>query len=77
MEAKNPREVIPRVIGAKDGAQLRDLAIELSDLGGCQPDMIKQAFDEAAGQEKLSISYLRAVLFAWLGVEKTQRKVPG
>jgi hypothetical protein len=70
VRAKNPDEIIPRQLKAKDEAQLRDLAIELSGAGGCSADKIKQAFDEAAGQRKYSVSYVRAVLLDWLGIER-------
>lgn len=70
VRAKNPDEIIPRQMKAKDEAQLRDLAIELSGAGGCSADKIKQAFDEAAGQRKYSVSYVRAVLLDWLGIER-------
>ena len=70
VRAENPDKIIPRQLKAKDEAQLRDLAIELSAAGGCPADTIKQAFDEAAGQRKYSVSYVRAVLLDWLGVER-------
>lgn len=70
VRAENPDKIIPRQLKAKDEAQLRDLAIELSAAGGCPADTIKQAFDEAVGQHKYSVSYVRAVLLDWLGVER-------
>ena len=70
VRAENPEEITPRPLQAKAGAQLRDLAIELSAAGGCPADTIKQAFDEAAGQRKYSVSYVRAVLLDWLGIER-------
>ncbi len=70
VRAANPDEVIPRQLKAKDEAQLRDLAIELSDAGGCPADKIKQAFDEAAGQRKFSVSYVRPILLDWLGIDR-------
>ncbi len=68
--AHAPNEVIPREPDAREAAQLRDLAKELSAVGGCSLDYIKQAFREAAGQGKCHISYVRAVLLDWLGVER-------
>lgn len=68
--AEKPDEIVPRQLKAKDDAQLRDLAIELSGAGGCPADKIKQAFDEAVG--KHSVSYVRAVLFDWLGIERVR-----
>jgi len=70
VHAENPEKIIPRPLQAKAGAQLRDLAIELSAAGGCPADTIKQAFDEACGQHKYHISYVRAILLDWMGVER-------
>jgi len=73
VEAKNPEKVIPREPGGKDLAQLRDLAEELIAAGGCPLSYIREAFREAAGQgtkSKMSISYVRAILLAWLGVPR-------
>ena len=70
VRADHPDKIIPRQLKAKDAAQLRDLAIELSAAGGCPADTIKQAFDEAAGLRKYSASYVRAVLFDWLDIER-------
>jgi len=56
---------------AKEAAQLRDLSLELSE-AGCPLDHIDQAFKEAAGQNKFSISYVRAILLDWLGVERNR-----
>ena len=66
--AHNPYEVIPRVPDARESAQLRDLARELSTAGGCSLDYINQAFREAAGQTKFHVSYVRKILQAWLGM---------
>ena len=68
--AESPYEIILREPNARESAQLRDLAKELSSAGGCPLDHIDQAFREAAGQTKFHISYVRAVLFAWLGLER-------
>ncbi|GAJ06702.1 unnamed protein product [marine sediment metagenome] len=70
MPAERPYKIIPREPNAREAAQLRDLAKELSSAGGCPLDHIDQAFREAAGQTKFHISYVRAVLFAWLGLER-------
>ena len=70
VRAENPDKIIPCQLKARDEAQLRDLAIELSAAGGCPADTIKQAFDEAGGLRKYSVSYVRAVLLDWLGVER-------
>ncbi|MBA7475078.1 hypothetical protein ES707_10443 [subsurface metagenome] len=68
--AHEPNKIIPRAPNAKDSAQLRDLARELSAAGGVPLDYIKQAFQEAASHGKCHISYVRAVLYAWLGKER-------
>jgi len=65
--AHSPYTVIPREPTTRESAQLRDLAKELSAAGGCPLDHINQAFREAAGQQKFYVSYVRAVLHAWLG----------
>lgn len=67
---ENPSEIIPRPLKAKDKAQLHDLAKEISAAGGCEEPMIKKAFDEAAGAKKQYISYVRAILLDWLGVDR-------
>ena len=68
--AEAPDTVIPREPNARESAQLRDLAKELSAAGGCPLDHIDQAFREAAGQVKFHISYVRAILLDWLGVAR-------
>jgi DnaD/phage-associated family protein len=49
---------------------LRDLAKNLSAVGGVPLDYIKQAFREAASHDKRHISYVRAILLDWLGVPR-------
>ncbi len=68
--AEAPDTVILREPVAKESAQLRDLARELSSAGGCPLDYIGQAFREAAERQKFHVSYVRAVLHAWLGLER-------
>ncbi len=66
-------DITPREPGGKDLAQLRDLAAELIAAGGCPLSYIREAFREAAGQEKKSkksVRYVRAILFDWLGVPR-------
>ena len=70
VKAADLKTVIPRAATAKDLAQLRDLANELSAAGGCPLDYIDQAFQEACSCGKQHISYVRAVLFDWLGIER-------
>lgn len=68
--ASMPDKVIRREPTPRESAQLRDLAQELSSAGGVPLDYIKDAFREAAGHQKQHISYARAVLFDWLGLER-------
>jgi hypothetical protein len=67
VRATDPLTPVPRSLGAKDNAQLRDLAAELAAAGDCEEAVIRQAFDEAGTQSKFSVSYVRAILMAWLG----------
>jgi hypothetical protein len=64
------QKIKPREPGYRELAQLRDLAKEIFAAGGCEFPMVKKAFDEASGQHKQHISYVRAVLLDWLGVER-------
>lgn len=66
----NPPKFQKRKPTAKEHAQLRDLAIELSAAGGCPLETIPQAFAEAAAASKMHISYVRAILLDWLGVAR-------
>jgi len=68
--ASAPDTIILREPGAKESAQLRDLAKELSSAGGCPLDYTDQAFDEAVNAHKKHISYVRAILLDWLGIER-------
>jgi len=68
--SREPDKVIRRELGARESAQLRDLAKNLSAAGGVPLEYIKQAFNEAASQAKFHISYVRAVLLDWLGVPR-------
>jgi predicted phage replisome organizer len=54
---------------AKELAQIRDLSHELAEYN-CQPGIIKDALKEATKLNKMHLSYVRAVLFAWLGVKR-------
>ena len=70
--AGRPYEIIPREPDARETAQLRDLAVELSS-ANCPLDYIDQAFRDAAGRpDKMHISYVRAILLDWLGVDKVR-----
>jgi len=73
--AENPDTIIPSEPNARERAQIRDLAAELVRAGGCPLNDIREAFREAAGQEeksKKSISYVRAILLDWLGIERNR-----
>ncbi|MBA7634667.1 hypothetical protein ES703_42257 [subsurface metagenome] len=54
----------------REFAQLRDLEKKLSAAGGATAKQVHDAFKEAAMQNKLSISYVRAVLLDWLGIAR-------
>ena len=70
--AGSPYEIIPREPDARESAQLRDLAGELS-AANCPLDHIDQAFRDAAGRpDKMHLSYVRAILLDWLGIERTR-----
>ena len=67
------KEIIPREPSARERTQIRDLVLEISAAGGCPLSYIREAFREAAGQaeeSKKGISYVRAILFDWLGVPR-------
>jgi hypothetical protein len=70
--AESPEKVILREPTAKESAQLRDLAKELSSAGGCPLKTIDEAFRDVAGQPqpKMHVSYVRTVLLRWLGLER-------
>ena len=55
----------------REFAQLRDLEKKISSAGGT-PEQIHDAFKEAAFQNKLHISYVRAILLDWLGIERNR-----
>jgi len=66
--------VFPQAFGRKpdsrETAQLRDLGKEISSAGGATAKQIYDAFKEACDHNKFSVSYVRAVLHAWLGLER-------
>ena len=72
VKAEAPDTVILREPTARESAQLRDLARELSAGGGCPLKTIDEAFREAAGAQKMHVSYVRAVLLDWMGVERNR-----
>lgn len=73
--AESPDTIIPREPSARERAQIRDLALELVRVGGCPLSYIREVFREAVGQEeksKKSVSYVRAIILDWLGVERNR-----
>lgn len=69
-------EVFPKAFGRKpdsrETAQLRDLGKEISSAGGATAGQVLDAFKEACALNKFSISYVRAILLDWLGVERNR-----
>jgi len=61
-----------RAPNTREAAQLRDLEKEISAAGDATPEQIYDAFKEAAVNNKLHVSYVRAVLLDWLGVERSR-----
>ncbi len=57
---------------SRETAQLRDLGAEMAAAGGVREPQVIDAFKEAAvhGQDKLKVSYVRAILLDWLGVPR-------
>ncbi len=68
------KDTFPQAFGrnpnSREIAQLRDLGKEISSAGGATKEQVYDAFKEACGQNKYSVSYVRAILFAWLGVAR-------
>ncbi len=68
--------VFPAAFGKKpnsrETAQLRDLGKEISSAGGAAAQQVYEAYKEACSQNKLSVSYVRAILLDWLGVERNR-----
>jgi len=67
-------DTFPRAFGrnpdSRESAQLRDIGAEISSAGGATGEQIHDAFKEAAIHNKQSISYIRAVLFDWLSIDR-------
>jgi hypothetical protein len=55
---------------SREVAQLRDLGEEISSAGGATVEHIRDAFKEAATQNKFSVRYVRAILLDWLGMSR-------
>lgn len=56
--------------GAREIAQIRDYAEELSQYPGCTDEMIEEAFKEAATHNKLFLTYAYRIIQDWIGVER-------
>ena len=68
-------ENFPKAFGrnpnSRELAYLRDIEKEIS-AAGATSEQIHDAFKEAAAQNKLHLSYVRAILLDWLGVERNR-----
>jgi len=68
-------ENFPKAFGRKPNSRelvyLRDIEKEIS-AAGATAEQIRDAFKEAATQNKLHLSYVRAILLDWLGVERNR-----
>ncbi len=66
-------EGFPKAFGRKANsrelAYLRDIEKEIS-AAGATAEQVHDAYKEAASQNKLHLSYVRAILFDWLGLER-------
>ena len=66
-------ENFPKAFGRKPNsrelAYLRDIEKEIS-AAGAAAEQVRDAFKEAAKQNKLHLSYVRAVLLDWLGIAR-------
>ena len=64
----------PKAFGRKPNsrelAYLRDIEKEISAASGATAEQIRDAFKEAAKQNKLRLSYVRAILLDWLGIAR-------
>ncbi|GAI90036.1 unnamed protein product, partial [marine sediment metagenome] len=54
----------------REAAQLRDLEKKIYSAGGATAEQVHDAFKEAAFQNKLHISYVRAILLDRLGIAR-------
>jgi len=70
--AGKPWQTIPREPKPRELAQLRDLVKQISAAGGCSSSYISDAFNEAAGHSKMTISYVRAIILDWMGVTRNR-----
>jgi len=56
----------------RERTQVRDLEKKIYSAGGATVEQVHAAFKEAAVQNKLHISYVRAILLDWLGIERNR-----
>jgi len=65
----------PKAFGRKpnsrEQAYMRDIE-KIISAAGATAEQIRDAFKEAAAQNKLHLSYVRAILLDWLGVERNR-----
>jgi len=68
-------ENFPKAFGrepdSRERAYLRDIEKEIS-AAGATAEQVHDAYKEAAGQNKLKLSYVRAILLDWLGIERNR-----
>ena len=68
-------EHFPKAFGRKpnsrDIAFLRDIEKEIS-AAGATAEQVHDAYREAASQNKMHLSYVRAILLDWLGIERNR-----
>ncbi|GAH50227.1 unnamed protein product, partial [marine sediment metagenome] len=68
------KDTFPKAFGKKPDsrqiAQLRDLGKEISSAGGATGEQVYDAFKEACDQNIFSVSYVRKILLAWLGMPR-------
>ncbi|KKN87089.1 hypothetical protein LCGC14_0263590 [marine sediment metagenome] len=55
---------------SREVAYLRDIEKKMCAAGGATDAQVYDAYKEAANQNKLHLSYVRAVLFDWLGIKR-------
>lgn len=69
-------EYFPKAFGrnpnSREVAYIRDIEKEISAAGGATDAQVYDAYKEACDQNKLHLSYVRAVLFDWLGIERNR-----
>jgi len=64
-------EAFGRKPNSREQAYMRDIE-KIISAAGATAEQIRDAFKEAAAQNKLHLSYVRAILLDWLGVERNR-----